>query len=778
MFNKLINYLVIVFIFLSSLICILKAEFGDWVTYSAISRSSDIIGDSDSDDNRIIYATDGGVFIFNPNNGEYRIIDNDDGLYNINISTISVDFRDVLWAVNKSGTVTLFQSDFNEFNYLTDLSDASIEVNKVYSSEKYVYIAADKAFIRYKYDDNFNSYQVKDSNLDVEDVTDVIVFNNNIYISTEAGIYFVNENSENISALNPIWSSNSLPNSIKLNKFFVHQDKLYALTSEGIYELDETSHSLVTNNIMEENIIDGQNYNGSFYFLTSDISSKNDSREMYRAIDIGSDSFISIFSENNFTGTDDIFINNNIIYLTSALNRGIKFYSIEDNVFSDLKLNLPFGKGLKNVLLGKDNNLFYSSTHYFNYYNLEEDNWQKTTTKRENWIKNIFQDSRGHIFLGQWANGMSQYYINDVDSLVHLQDYKIFDTGSPQHPGVGEDSSGNIWFSNWLVGPTQRPSLVRLKPATVSDSLDYSYTEYNIEGMLIPYELYIDDYDWIWLGSSQESFSIGEGLAVCKLKGDGEDEEFVSSLINLDKGITSIIKDKEDVVWIGSNSGLMYMNVSSFGQNDDPINITEDNIESITEGPISSFIYDIEVNNLNEKWIATDKGISVLSAEGSSWRHYVTTDFEIGNATIVGELIRTPLLDAQITKITFDEDNGKVYFVSSNGICSFDYSGVSKDNRLKSNIATSPSPFMNDGYSIMKFIIPDDGSFYDSAKIFDLRGRLVKGGLTSDSFKILNGWDGRDNDGKIVSSGVYQVVIYDRNNPEKKLFGKIAVVRK
>jgi len=772
--RKIMFILVVLFVISTTL----KAEFGDWVTYSAITKTTDILEIGGNDGNSVAYATNGGVFSFNSKDGYYKIIDNDDGLYNVDISNIEIDFRGVFWAVNTNGAVTLFSSDFKEYKYLEDLPSSGAVINRAYSSDEFVYLAADNVFVRYKFDESYGAYQVKDSNLEVEDVSDVVVFDGDIYIATGTGIYFIDESVENISALDPLWTLNNLPNSIKTNKFFIDSNKLYALTIEGIYEIDKEVSSKVVNGVVDKNILDAESYESELYFLSGDtITSKDNLREMYKLSDISSTGITTIFSEDNFDGTDNFVIKDDVVYLTGSIGNGIKFHSLSDGLFSDMNLNLPFGKGLKKGILDRNNNLIYSANHYFNYYNIYEDNWQKDSTIREYLITNIFEDSKGNYFTGQWNYGLSQYYMNENDSLKHIRDYYLGDPNYlDQHPDIGEDSKGNIWVSNWWAGDIQRPCLIKLTPATIENPDEFSYEEYDVLGMTTPYELYIDNYDWIWLGSSEEFFAKRHGLAVCKLKENGD---FVYSHIpEFNEGIISIVKDQNDIVWIGTNNGLKYINVSSFSSSSDPINITFADYVKSKEGPIGSFIFDIEVNSLNEKWLATDRGVSVLSGDGTTWRHYVAKDFDKGSISHIGELIETPILDSQITQIIFDEDTGIVIFVSSNGISFFDYAGVSKDNKMKQNIATIPSPFMNNGYSVMKFIIPDNGKFYDSAKIFDLRGRLVKGGLTSDTFKILNGWNGKDNDGKIVSSGVYQVVVYDSNNPEEKLFGKIAVVRK
>jgi len=86
---------------------------------------------------------------------------------------------------------------------------------------------------------------------------------------------------------------------------------------------------------------------------------------------------------------------------------------------------------------------------------------------------------------------------------------------------------------------------------------------------------------------------------------------------------------------------------------------------------------------------------------------------------------------------------------------------------------TYPSPFVIDESS-NKLII--DGLVKDSdIKILTISGKLLRE-FTSPGGRIAS-WDGKDQSGKFVSSGVYIIVAFDKDG-NNVTTGKIAVLRK
>ncbi|MDP2982697.1 MAG: two-component regulator propeller domain-containing protein [Candidatus Latescibacter sp.] len=112
--------------------------------------------------------------------------------------------------------------------------------------------------------------------------------------------------------------------------------------------------------------------------------------------------------------------------------------------------------------------------------------------------------------------------------------------------------------------------------------------------------------------------------------------------------------------------------------------------------------------------------------------------------------------DFFLYKIYVDTNNTK-WFVSRNGIWRYDESGTGvsqKENRYDIlSLANHPNPFNSS--TILSFTLPASGAA--ALELYSLAGQrvrtLVSGSLSASSHSVI--WDGRDDFGKPVSSGVY-----------------------
>lgn len=747
----------------------------EWMTYSKIENGYDI-----KRYDEIVYAaTDGGLLIVSGD--EKRIFDIDDGLFELELHSLERDFRNIFWLGSNSGNISLHNLETGEREYLSDLSAfGSFNLNGIYSSNQYIYIYADKALVRYKYNQNFDRYEVKDSNLKFEDVSGVAVNEkeNLIYLSSKNGLYCTSETNENISDI-ALWNKiDVLPDGIILNTLFNVEDQIFALTSIGLFELkDSTAIKL---NILEGlNIVSGcLDENGDPYLMVQD---DEDRKEIY-SVDLATEIVDKIYTATALTG-NKFSIMDGEIYLINGSN-GVYRYSLIDDEIKNYTFNLPKGKGIKKGFINNEGDLCYfffkqgvgSRMYYFNNANLQ---WEDISLNTGGTSTNVFQNSDNDYYIGTW--GMGVYKFEFKNSEFKELDHFNFGTtiqGSNYfvNTDIGEDSKNNMWFTFWNNNSVNTSSLVKV--SAFGDTTKFKILNRDNTPFDKPYELYIDNNDWIWLGSSGQGYNAVHGLAVCKENGSSleygtsKTDRYGNSL----GGVISFKKDKNNTVWIGTNTGLKKIDLDMSGINS-PGDVNSNKIDPISSGPIGRAIYDIEISSTNEKWLATENGVSVLSGDNKTWRHYVPYNYE-SDEDVPGEIIMGYMLDASVSDIIFDDETKKVIFVSKNGLTYFDYSIVSANSAVNT-ISTNPSPFLvSSDVKPVKFILPYDGNNYDAIKILDLKGRLVLGGTGNDNYSLYTGWTGRDNDGELVSSGVYQVIVYDSEDPTKFIKGKIAVIRK
>lgn len=750
-----------IFIILISVI-MLKAGIGDWKTFCSISQGNDII----SNNGKIYIATDGGLIEYSSTDS--LIYDTDNGLFKINTTSVEVDFRNIIWAGHSDCSISLFDENGNSVGSLNDIEDfGSYELNGIYSSDNYIYVATDQVLVRYIYNPTFNKYEVKGSNMMTGNVSDVIVspsaIENYIYIAASGGVYSILEASSNIGYMDN-WTllSGFDPNTV-VNKFMNIGDIVIALTSNGIYSIDG-------NMVIKESLADGVDilwgevYNDEFYYLIKSgdvIINKSDTafpvafEEVYRTNDQIAERFL---------------IENDMLYYISE--SGFSSFPITGGITTDHIFNLPAEKGIRKIRVTNDNSkLLYLTSFGFRSFDMfaEEFNDEFYRDSKIWQAKNFIEDNEENIYVCTWSTGIAKL-AKTADGYDFEQRYS-FDSPVlvkyPTHPGVCKDTRGNLWFTNYHNTDLDS-TIVKLNTNGSIDSYTYSLAE----GVPpTPFAIYVDQNDWVWTGSSSEQFNERDGLTVGIVKNGSLEINNFTGL----GGIISINKDNNGFVWIGTNNGIKYIDMT-YADAEEPSDLLASDITSIIEGPVGNMIYDIEISEINEKWFATDKGVSVLSSDNSRWRHYVPVSYK-DNGRLYGDIIYGALPDNTITDIELNKKEGLAIFSSYNGITLFkDASLINRDNI--DEVITLPSPFITDGSSIMSFVFPADGNNYNSVKIFDLNGRLIKGGTGSEVFSIINGWNGRDNNGKIVSTGIYQVIAYNDVDPTIKIIGKIAVVRR
>ena len=281
-----------------------------------------------------------------------------------------------------------------------------------------------------------------------------------------------------------------------------------------------------------------------------------------------------------------------------------------------------------------------------------------------------------------------------------------------------------------------------------------------------------DKRGWLWATSSR----IESGGVFClNYNGTIEDtsddqHKFITQFTNQDGTILEqlavycIAEDKEGIIWIGTNKGPLVLNNPSRYFNDNfyctqikiPRNDGSDLADFLL---VNEAINAIAVDGANRKWIGTaTNGIYLLSADGMETVHHFTED-------------NSPLLSNSIESIAIHPRTGEVFIGTSKGLVSYQSDATEAESNFKeSNVRAYPNPVRPeyDG------IITVTGMVYDSdVKIVDAAGHLV---YQSTSLDGQFTWNGRNRQGKRVSTGIYMVLAADSEGKEG-VVTKIAFVR-
>ncbi|MGB5419294.1 two-component regulator propeller domain-containing protein, partial [Algibacter sp.] len=243
-----------------------------------------------------------------------------------------------------------------------------------------------------------------------------------------------------------------------------------------------------------------------------------------------------------------------------------------------------------------------------------------------------------------------------------------------------------------------------------------------------------------------------------------------------DKFVTSVAIDNRNQLWIGTYRGLRVLYNPSSIFTDENLSVSEIIIEEdgiAKELLFQQLITDIEVDGSNNKWIGTsDSGLFYLSSDGQNTIFHFTKD-------------NSPLPSNSINDVALDIVNGIVYIATTKGLLSFNSGGSSAFEDLESAYAY-PNP-IRPGFNIVDDKVKiKDISENVNIKITDIEGNLVAEAQSrinqryqGYNLEIDGGtayWNGKNLANNVVASGVYLVMLSDLDTFETKVL-KLMVVR-
>mgnify|MGYP000851749060 FL=1 len=299
--------------------------------------------------------------------------------------------------------------------------------------------------------------------------------------------------------------------------------------------------------------------------------------------------------------------------------------------------------------------------------------------------------------------------------------------------GADIDNQGNVWMSDTY---SNTPIVCR--------KADGNYTYFNagfLNDKLVK-AIVVDDYNQIWVAKA-------DGLTMLYY-GNDIDNKSDDAYFNFTTGsgngnlpsnnVICLVKDKDGYIWLGTDHGIARIACAGY--------VTQNACEAeqicIDRKDGSGFcdnlledetINCILVDNANRKWIGTNNGLFLISADGLNTIHY----FNENNA---------PLLSNNIRSLAINPDNGDLFIGTGKGICSY-RAEATVTNAETADPFVYPNPVRNDYDGLIAFKgIPNNCN----VKIVDVSGNLVyettaTGGQAT--------WDGNLTNGMRAATGVY-----------------------
>lgn len=322
--------------------------------------------------------------------------------------------------------------------------------------------------------------------------------------------------------------------------------------------------------------------------------------------------------------------------------------------------------------------------------------------------------------------------------------------------GLVFDADNNLWVANY---GGENPVLVKKADGTWRTFIiPYALVEQAVS------QIVIDDNNqkWIVLPKSNGLACFNHGQSIDN-PGDDQWKLYRSGKGNGNlpsSDVRCIAKDKNNFIWVGTAKGI---GVIQCPQQVFTSTGCEAVLPIVQQDNFAGYLFSdeqvqaIAVDGANRKWVATQNGVWLISPDAEKTIYRFTES-------------NSSLLSNDVKQIAIDGTTGEVFFATAKGICSF-RSTATETTETTSGVLVFPNP-VPPGYTGTIAIrgIAENAI----VKITELNGRLV---YQTKALGSQATWNGRDYNGRLISSGIYLVLTSDENHQQKGVT-KIVFIQK
>ncbi len=385
--------------------------------------------------------------------------------------------------------------------------------------------------------------------------------------------------------------------------------------------------------------------------------------------------------------------------------------------------------------------------------------------------ESIHVDAQGNVWAGSLGEGLAKVSPDGAIEVFDPSNSTLLPASAGSNfvvvRGVASEADGVVWVSNEF---SPQPMNVRLPDGTwralsalQGDGLPSAMSRYH--------RIHVDAANQKWVLPAREA---GQGLIVWDTGGTPTDrtDDRIKYLRGRgtggrglpDEGVTAWVQDRQGWVWIGTERGIAYYFFPQFVISDNP-NEFEAQWPIGGAGENRSFLLrDLYVNDMavdpaDCKWIASRTGAWLINAEGTAVLEHFTTE-------------NSPLFSDNVIAVTVDDRTGYVYFATDKGMLSWQGDAIAPATGVQ-DLLVYPNPAVAQAGTALPPIFIEGLVAQTRIRIVAPDGTLVRriearGGRAR--------WDGRDEAGRLVPSGIYLVLALGENDAGTAR-GKVAVVR-
>lgn len=739
-------------LFTFSIIQICFAQNTRWKDYFSYFNILDIIETQD----KLICATENGLFTYNKSTDEINKISKVNGLNSLKISAIAYNQSlDILIVAYQSGAINILMPN-GEIKYFVDIPidtdfQGSKAVNHIFTEGNKAVFSMDFGVVLFdltnmEFDEtayfrNGSTYIVANES---------VIFNDTVYTATSNGIYshIIDGAFPNFFGWTQTFTGTAFQN------MEVFAGKMFAGNYGTVYH---STNGIDWNNLTY--LADLKDINASLTHLTLNssqtIKSYNTSLNAVSSTNFTDALNTSIFSNENLYGGTK---------LKGLLNQTSSNYIYPDGPYKNISYSVTLFEDKIWIAPGGRDNVEYAHPSlntdgffYFNGLNWEHHYIENAWCCVNDILPNPSDPTK------QTVNAYGIAIINLVNNAFEsFVSSPVLETNPWFVRGI-YDKQGNYLTTQSYASPPEHKK-VRLIIRTPQNAISAIDLIPNISLQAAAGAVQLDSKGWAWIPGMR-----GSGLFVHNYNMTpstiADDETFViQEAENQGKlpsnDVLCVAIDKNDNAWIGTQLGLrVFKNPHTALLEDsfktDYVVIVQNNIPEELLKDIG--VTCIAVDEANRKWIGTkNAGLFYVSPTGEVIYQAFTKE-------------NSPLPSNLINDIQIDKTSGEVFIATDEGMVSY-RSDITKAGESFSNVIPFPNP-VRPGFTgnvTIKGLANNA-----KVKITDITGNLISQGIASGG---VYEWNQLNLQGKKVASGIYLVLMINADNTETQTT-KIAIVR-
>ena len=784
----------LIFLLLSSITA--YSQVGTWEKIPTLTEIRTMLPVEDE----VIMASDGGLLVFNKVDGLFSYGIDDMLTENLDLTYTYIDSDSLLWIGARSPGPIVEVMDLNTTEFLRvefvdlDETNSFVQVgDSVYATyrddlEGGVLLYR-KGVNVIEYLDIFNNFPHQNT-MDLGTVADIGYVDGNLYFRTNREIVWVDLDGGNLK--DPVnWNVDAIPSGAsEMTRALPFMNTVLLAAGSSIYQYNFDEYVLVHSS--EHEIIDIH-------------ESSSESYTLILATDVGLESLNLQNGVSNqiydLANINSIELYGNEIWIASATDFLSLFY---DQVYASYSANRPRDHSFNKLMMDASDQLIGGSPNGFSIFsdlgwrtikagsfNSDFDeslyNWNEMIVgtldfRGGNPVEDIVIDDFGNTYFSIQGRGVfklddeqpgSSKFFGAADGSLE----PTFDGAESGYVLPGQmalDSRQNVWATTKFV----REGGGVISILTPEDSVYHVYQYQGGLGSRSVKSIAIDDNDLVWLGSQVRSdLQANGGIDFIEVVNNsmGNEMELNVSHLSTDSPLASneilqLEVDTHNTLWILTPSGVQSMPLpdtwltSSELKNHASLYMTPKETDYYYYWQLTDYnVTSIEVDQRGNHWFFSDNsGVHVLQDNGR-WING-GYGYNTGNSG---------LLDNQIYSAAFDGKSGQTYLSTPKGI-SILHTPFAQPKETYSSMHIYPQPFNPDIHD--KLIIQGlmDNS---TVKILTVQGALVREltFLNEDVQGYEAQWNGRDEAGDKVGSGVY--ILFMFNDEGVAASQKIAVLR-